>query len=92
MWYQNLTPPEGGRSLDIDDTSGLGPETYTMTLPVTGTYNVEVNYYADHGEEGGQSFRIRWVVWEGTDREVRDSRSGSLGEPGATRSFTIQVR
>ena len=67
-----------------------------MSLPIRGTHRVRVN---DFSGEGSESFQIRWVVWEGTDRETRGNSSGSLsdadgneGTPAANRSFTIEVR
>jgi hypothetical protein len=60
-----------------------------MTKSLPGSYKVRVHYYDG---EGSESFRVRWVAWEGTEKERRGSRSGSLSEEGDARSFTISVK
>lgn len=43
-WYGDRVIDNGG-ALDIDVTTGYGPEIYSTTTPVKGTYLVYVNYY-----------------------------------------------
>lgn len=38
IYYGNKTPTGAGANLDVDDTSGFGPETTTITEQQTGTY------------------------------------------------------
>ncbi len=48
-WYGGKTIAEG--SLDVDNTSGYGPENFTCTTPADGTYRIDVVYYADHDSD-----------------------------------------
>jgi uncharacterized protein YfaP (DUF2135 family) len=43
-WYGNRVSPDGG-ALDVDVTTGYGPEIYSNPSPEHGTYLVYVNYY-----------------------------------------------
>jgi Glucodextranase, domain B len=70
--------PSDGRTLDVDDRSGPGMETYTIEVPVTGTYDVAVHYYAAKGWQGEVPFRLQFTTWEGTFSERRWSDSGTL--------------
>jgi hypothetical protein len=45
IYYGRTTSPSGG-SLDLDNTTGLGPETFTQTNALTGQYFVRVNYFS----------------------------------------------
>jgi hypothetical protein len=92
--YTNKSPADG-RQLDIDDRDGFGPETYTVTRSLPGTYQVRINYFAG---EDGESFRVRWVIHEATPQQQTGETAGSLsdadrneGKPAANHSFTIQV-
>ena len=44
VWYGNRIGPSGG-ALDVDVTTGYGPEIYSDPAPEHGTYLVYVNYY-----------------------------------------------
>lgn len=49
-WYGGRTTA-GGLALDVDNTSGYGPENITMAstaTPQTGAYKVRIHYYSDH--------------------------------------------
>jgi len=48
-YYDNLTISDG--SIDVDDQSGYGPESFTSAQALDGTYEVYVNCYALHGDE-----------------------------------------
>jgi len=57
--YWNMTITEG--SLDIDDMEGFGPETFTATSALTGTYTVMVNCFSldqDSYADAGVSVRL----------------------------------
>ncbi|MFM0667392.1 YfaP family protein [Paraburkholderia sediminicola] len=43
-WYGERVAPNGG-ALDVDVTTGYGPEIYSSAAPLKGTYLVYVNYY-----------------------------------------------
>jgi uncharacterized protein YfaP (DUF2135 family) len=43
-WYGERVAPNGG-ALDVDVTTGYGPEIYSSAAPLKGTYLVFVNYY-----------------------------------------------
>lgn len=48
-YYGNKTAIPNG-ALDVDDTDGFGPETFSLSPPEAGTtYRVYVHYYSDHG-------------------------------------------
>jgi len=70
--------PSDGRTLDVDDRSGPGMETYTIEVPVTGTYDVAVHYYAAKGWQGPVPFRLQFTTWEATFSERRWSREETL--------------
>ena len=50
-WYGERVTPNGG-ALDVDVTTGYGPEIYSSAAPLKGTYLVYVNYY---GSGSGRS-------------------------------------
>jgi uncharacterized protein YfaP (DUF2135 family) len=43
-WYGNRVMPNGG-ALDVDVTTGYGPEIFSSAAPARGNYHVYVNYY-----------------------------------------------
>ncbi len=56
--YNNKTPnwgdpgtAEDDPALDIDNTTGYGPETMILRRPKAGSYTVRVVYYSDHNSE-----------------------------------------
>ena len=51
VWYGNRVVSNGG-ALDVDVTTGYGPEIYSSAAPATGMYHVYVNYYGS-GESTG---------------------------------------
>ena len=52
-WYGSQVLPNGG-ALDIDVTTGYGPEIFATPTPLHGTYLVYVNYYGGgwYAEDG----------------------------------------
>ncbi|MCW1246861.1 DUF2135 domain-containing protein [Pseudomonas sp. SAICEU22] len=56
IWYGDRVAPNGA-ALDVDVTTGYGPEIFAMPAPIKGQYLVYVNYYGggyrgDGDEEG----------------------------------------
>lgn len=56
IWYGDRVAPNGA-ALDVDVTTGYGPEIFAMPAPIKGQYLVYVNYYgggyrSDEDEEG----------------------------------------
>ena len=70
-WYQHRETKSGG-SLDVDVTDGFGPEIYTQANAQPGEYTVSVDYFSDHGHAQTE-VRVDVLLWEGTDREVRET-------------------
>ncbi len=64
-WYSDLQGIPGG-FLDLDDTDGFGPETFTMEQATPGTYTVKVRYYSTHGVEASVPVTVRVSLNEGT--------------------------
>ncbi|MBN1899637.1 MAG: DUF2135 domain-containing protein [Spirochaetes bacterium] len=58
-----------GGSLDVDVTTGYGPEVYTLAAPTKGSYTIQVNYYSDAGHPQTEA-RVYVVQYEGTPHEV----------------------
>ncbi len=96
IYYNNMGYGSNSPYLDIDNTHGFGPEHYYategMTLPgstnLYGTYQIRVNYYADHDSNTDQTQPITWRLHvkylafknpnTGQEFWVEQSRSGSL--------------
>lgn len=71
VFYGNKTGKAGGQ-LDIDVTTGYGPETFTMQMPPAGNYQIQVQNFSP-GQAPVTSMRIDMILFEGTDREERRS-------------------
>ena len=67
-YYGNSQTQIGG-SLDVDVTTGYGPEVYTLAAPTQGTYQIKVKYYSDNGYPQSQVI-VYVVMYEGTPNEV----------------------
>ena len=92
-WYQHKETASGG-SLDVDVTTGYGPEIYTQASAQTGTYQVLVDYFSDHGHAQTE-VKVDVLVREGTDREERHSFRVMLTRTGgkfAVGTFEIKPR
>lgn len=74
VFYGNRVVANGG-ALDVDVTSGFGPEIYATPTPLAGTYLVYVNYYGgsqDEGADGSGAITVASVTLisqEGTPNE-----------------------
>lgn len=74
VFYSHKQGAAGG-TLDVDVTTGFGPETFTQARAVPGTYTVQAHYYGS-----GPPTRIEVVVirGEGTVEEERHVYRGVL--------------
>lgn len=63
-WYGDLGGIPGG-SLDIDDTDGFGPETFTAENAAPGEWVVKVRYYNNHGVEAPTMATVKVTLREG---------------------------
>jgi uncharacterized protein YfaP (DUF2135 family) len=72
-----------GAALDVDVTTGYGPEIYASPAPPAGIHHVYVNYYGA-GRERGQltTAQIAVVQDEGTPREKQQVFRVPLRKPG----------
>jgi uncharacterized protein YfaP (DUF2135 family) len=90
-----------GGGLDVDSVDGAGPEMFSMTAPMAGTYHVYVNYWGNFGS-GGYHFdeatrqrevisaRITLVFDENTLAERRETFNvpmRKIGDLTLVRSF-----
>ena len=91
-WYGHHDTAIGGR-LDVDNTSGFGPENYFLSAQegdtiLDGAYTIRVHYYSDH-QAGADtptravSWRVTLVVNEGTPDEKRQFYEGELATANA---------
>ena len=62
-WYNSLTGISGG-SLDLDDTDGYGPETFTMETATPGEWVVKVRYFDDHGVSAPSTATVKLTLNE----------------------------
>lgn len=72
-WYGNRASDSGG-ALDIDVTTGYGPEIYAHPAPPGGVYHVFVNYFgsgADSGRIPVTTAQVAVVTGEGTPQETQ---------------------
>lgn len=79
-WYGNRVLPNGG-AIDVDVTTGYGPEIFASPTPLHGRYLVYVNYYGGgYGSDSGDpaqaltTVSISVIAQEGTEREAADLR------------------
>lgn len=83
VWYGERVVPNGG-ALDVDVTTGYGPEIYATPAPLHGTYLVYVNYYGSGmgGDELITTAQLTLVTEEGTPSEKRETFRVPLRRPG----------
>jgi uncharacterized protein YfaP (DUF2135 family) len=79
-WYSDKYTNDGGE-LDIDITSGFGPEHWTLdtndTIRWSEDYVVRLHYFSDH-DNGPTNYTVSVMMYEGTDREFSTSYTGNL--------------
>jgi uncharacterized protein YfaP (DUF2135 family) len=87
VWYRNLSSAIGG-VLDVDNTSGFGPENYFISSEggdsvLEGAYGVRLHYYDDaFADDETPTRTVTWRVVvllnEGTEHERREIYGGNL--------------
>jgi len=76
-WYGDRVAPNGG-ALDVDVTTGYGPEIYSSAAPLKGTYLVFVNYYGSGS--GGSDMTVAQVTII-TNENTPDEKSETIRVP-----------
>lgn len=72
-WYGNRVLKDGG-ALDVDVTTGYGPEIFSSAAPPKGNYHAYVNYYGSGADTSTLTVaRISIITNEGTSREKLQS-------------------
>jgi hypothetical protein len=84
VWYGNRNPVPHA-ALDVDDRSGFGPETITVSAPggtfVAGTYEYLVNNFS--GSTGFNASNATVTVFQGGAQLAQFAVSGASGTPSA---------
>lgn len=71
-WYGN-TLLENGGALDIDVTTGYGPEMFATPTPLQGRYLVYINYYGGRSETELTTAHLTIISEEGTINEKQET-------------------
>lgn len=92
-WYGNRVVENGG-ALDVDVTTGYGPEIYSNPAPVPGTYLVYVTYYGSGNDRSAITTATVTVI---TDENTPSERQQTFvvpmrkaGDLTLLRSFTMK--
>ncbi len=80
-YYGNRVLKNGG-ALDLDVTTGYGPEIFASAAPADGTYLVYVNYYGSSSEKDMFTATITTISNENTLDEKTDSVTVPMRKPG----------
>ena len=92
VWYGDRVAANGG-ALDVDVTTGFGPEIYAHPAPMPGVYHVYANYYgAGEREDAITVAQVAVIENEGTPREKQQVFRVPLRKPGEltlVRSFVV---
>lgn len=81
-WYGERVAPNGG-SLDVDVTTGYGPEIYSNAAPLPGTYLVYVNYYGQGDSKADMTVaQVTIITDEDTPNEKRETVVVPMREAG----------
>ncbi|WP_311883638.1 MULTISPECIES: DUF2135 domain-containing protein [unclassified Pseudomonas] len=100
IWYGNRSAANGA-ALDVDVTTGYGPEIFAMPAPIKGQYLVYVNYYGGgyRGDEDGvdeavqalTTAQVTVITEEGTPNEKMETfliPMRAVGELTLVKSFS----
>lgn len=92
VFFANRVVPNGG-ALDVDVTTGFGPEIYATPAPLNGVYQVYVNYYGAGDQQTELiTAQVAIIQDEGTLKEKQQVFRVPLRRPGdltLVRSFTM---
>jgi uncharacterized protein YfaP (DUF2135 family) len=92
VFYGQRVAPNGG-ALDVDVTTGFGPEIFAHPAPPAGAWHVYVNYYgAGERRDVITVAQVAIIEHEGTPREKQQSFRVPLRKPGEltlVRSFLM---
>ncbi len=82
VFYGNRVGAKGG-ALDVDVTTGFGPEIYANPSPPKGVYHIFVNYYGSGGDRHEVTVaQVAIVTQEGTVSETRQIVQVPMRKPG----------
>ncbi|ATJ85169.1 YfaP family protein [Ralstonia solanacearum] len=92
-WYGNRVTANGG-ALDVDVTTGYGPEIYSNPAPLPGTYLVYVNYYGSGNDSSViTTAQVTLITDENTPAERQQTfvmPMRKAGELTLVRTFTMK--
>ena len=92
VFYGDRVAPNGG-ALDVDVTTGFGPEIFATQAPLVGIYHVYVNYYgAGDRRDVITTAQVAIIQDEGTAREKQQVFRVPMRKPGEltlVRSFLV---
>ncbi|HDK7228624.1 TPA: DUF2135 domain-containing protein [Cronobacter sakazakii] len=80
-WYGNRALQNGG-ALDMDVTTGYGPEIFSTPMPEKGPYLVYVNYFGGYGQQVLTTAQVSLVTNEGTPDEKQETFVIPMRNPG----------
>lgn len=91
-WYGNRVLNDGG-ALDVDVTTGYGPEIFSSAAPPKGNYHVYVNYYGSGSDNSALTVaQVSVIINENTPRERLQSfrvPMRAAGELTLVKSFVV---
>lgn len=80
-WYGDQIVANGG-GIDVDVTTGYGPEIYSNPVPLRGTYLIFTNYYGGYSQKTVVMSTVTIITEEGTGKEKREIFNVPLRKPG----------
>lgn len=80
-WYGQRVVENGG-ALDVDVTTGYGPEIYSTPTPIKGTYLVYVNYYGSGQRDDLTVSQITVITHQNTPDEKMETFTVPMRVPG----------
>lgn len=80
-WYGQPALDNGG-ALDIDVTTGYGPEIFAMPAPLKGRYLVYVNYFGGRSETALTTAQLSIITDEGSVNEKQETFVVPMREAG----------
>jgi len=91
-WYGNRVLKDGS-AIDVDVTTGYGPEIFSSAAPLKGMYHVYVNYYGSGADTSALTVaQVSIITNENTAREKRQSfmvPMRAAGELTLIKSFVL---